>query len=219
MPPTHRAQNAKQAGLGKPASQASRPSTRVTHSNDTLSSGQQQVKINSPSSAVTALQQENAGFKKKLDNNLQLLQANKDGTTDPVSGQSSQYIPDQPMHTNHQGAIDTAHDNAAVSDTESEHECEVTVVKESLKPELFGVLQIGSTVPLKLKKKIWSHKFVGFWYFLDPLASKNEYSLAFHMSRSNAGLKFKASGSKYITEPEMSMVWGVFVAIFLQKHR
>ena len=134
MPPTRRAQVAKQAGLGKPASQALRGSACVTHNNDTLSSGQQQVKINSPSSAVTALQQENAGFKKKLDNNLQLLQANKVSTSNPVSGQSSHYIPDQPMHTNHQGAIDTASDNKAVSDIESEQECEVTVVKESLKP-------------------------------------------------------------------------------------
>ena len=220
MPPTRRTRVTKQPGLGKPASQASRRSARVTHNNDTLSSEEQQAKINSLSSAVTALQQENASFQDKLDSILQLLQTNKDDTTtNPVSGQSSQYLPEQPMPTHHQGDIDTASVDEAVSDTASEGECEVTVVKESFRPKLSGALQIGSTVPFKLKKKIWSHKFVDFADLLDPLTSKNEYSLAFHKSGSDAGLKFKASGSKFLTETEWSMAWGVFMAIFLEKHK
>ena len=158
MPPTRRVRGAKQPGLGKPASQASQRSTRVTKNNDSLSSKEQQAEISSLSSAVAALQQENAGFKEKLDNVLQLLQANKDGTTNPVSGHSSQYIPDGPLHTNYEGALDTASNMEAVSDTESKGECEVTVVKEAFRPKLFGSLQIGSTMPFKLKKKIWTHK-------------------------------------------------------------
>ena len=61
MPPTRRVRGAKQPGLGKPASQASQRSTRVTKNNDSLSSKEQQAEISSLSSAVAELKQENSG--------------------------------------------------------------------------------------------------------------------------------------------------------------
>ena len=203
----------KQQFLGAPPTpRPSRRSTRVIR--ESVQDGQtsaveQQAKIDSLSSAVTALQKQNTTFKNKLDDIIGLLQLGQQPSTSEtiqqaatpiapktVIGTSTQPPPEQlPSATYAQGiSAPPEHltsEQEGESDTDSEGECVITVERHQLPPKLSGTLSIGSTVPFKIKKKIWAHKFIDFSELLDPLANKDEYSLAFSKVGSSPALSLR----------------------------